>query len=228
MIINVFVIIAYLKPVKYKKKMKFISILLTLGLSTTILFAQESEKKYTHEMGVSAASLNSFGFVYRMGKNNSMWRASLLSISYNDGETKNKVSKLEEYSYGYRIALGKEFRKELHSKVEFRYGADLFYDSQFLKTKQTSIATDQLAFFEENNKIEEQSYGLNLVIGMNYKIKSNIIVGAEFNPYLSLFSSEENGSYEDFVIYNETSNSSDGMDFGFQSDVVLLTVVFRY
>ncbi|MBL4709875.1 MAG: hypothetical protein JKY48_15695 [Flavobacteriales bacterium] len=147
-------------------------------------------------MGVSVASLNSFGFVYRIGKTNSIWRVSLLSLSYTNRDSEDKISKTEESSYGYRIALGKEFRRELHSKFELRYAADVFYQSDFSKVKRTSIATDQASFFEENDKIEDQEYGLNLVIGMNYKIKSNIIVGAEFIPYVSLFSSEQNGWLE--------------------------------
>lgn len=198
-------------------------------IGTLSSFAQGNEQGiFKHEIGISASSLNSFGAVYRFGKNNSMWRASIVSFGISNLDTDTETETGFEKSTNFQIAVGKEFRKELNKNFKLRLGADLFYDYDHYQTNKTAKDKSLTGFYENNDKVTATQYGLKLVLGVNYSINSHLVVGAEINPSLSLYNEKTNGSIDNFIVYEELSSERSGTNIGFFSNFALLTLVYQF
>jgi len=137
-------------------------------------FAQDNLKQ--KEVGFAMSSFNNFGLTYRLGKAKSLWRISAILV--NGGQSSRFIDSLREESFGFGAGfqVGKEFRKNITENFEFRYGIDIgfsFRNSHKLREDDTSRNLDL------DITINNYDPRINLVIGFNYVIKDNYIIGAE-------------------------------------------------
>lgn len=148
-------------------------------------FSQDKQK----EIGVTMTGFDDnrnpiYGFVYRQGTENHLWKVNILGGNINLIQSTSEESEISRNSYTFNLNLGYEWRKNINSFLEFRYGLDLLYSYDYNKVDSKKF------IFEENDKntIHEETeektsgYGMNLVLGVNYVFKSNIVVGIEISP----------------------------------------------
>lgn len=196
-------------------------------LSAAAIAQEASKSKLTQEIGLSASSLEDFGLVYRIGKSvKSFWRVSLLSLNSTTETAETMTSDITSNSRSYTVALGKEFRKELSSGLHLRYGADIFYSYGFNRTQQTATTQDPQQFFETMNKSQTTGVGLNLVFGINYALRENLLLGVEIQPYWERVIDKVDGTVENFMVYEETSKTAEIFDIGFMNNSALVTITF--
>lgn len=154
---------------------KFILPALTCLLLSTSMYAQRKE------LAITFSGLNDFGFSYRFGQDNAVWRINTAFGIFNN--QKDTYDSLEQ-SYAnttIRLALGREWRKPINEKLTFRYGLDISGGYQFRSSETDDMRNSSNSY---SRLSEEQTFnaGANLVLGFNYQFASNIIAGVEFLP----------------------------------------------
>lgn len=201
---------------------KLTSVAIILLLSTTI-FAQEKEKVRVKEVGLTFYNLDGFGITYRVGTEKALWRFNSGYSSGNEVYIGDNVN--SNFSIGANV--GREWRKELASKLDFRYGIDLQY-SFGINSSENANTPDTY-----ERKSTTHFGGLNLVLGFNYEISSSLFVGAELLPFAG-FNYSENKSSEVIIdqfgiVYTiENESSSYTNRFGIQNSSALISIVYQF
>ena len=160
------------------KKTLFFFATFILSLFVT---AQSSNK--VSELGLVFSNADQFGLTYRVGNEHALWRFNALSLggsintipltsTLNSDNTLNSANSL---SFG--ISVGREYRIPINNLVDFRYGADLSYSYSRNYTEENS---DNINNFS-NQTLVNNTPGINLVFGLNFKLKY-LIIGAELKP----------------------------------------------
>jgi hypothetical protein len=198
-------------------------ILLTIA-STCSINAQEKTKQ--KEVGFTFSNLDNFGLSYKFGNSNSVWRINTLLVSGSETKRTDSNRETNSKSIGFTLKFGKEYRKQITEKLEFRYGADL----SFGYNKNENDANDQHLIddlYVTNNNSETVLYrpGANLIIGFNYLVSENIILGAELLPGFNYMSGTTTRTNSNFV---ETETDLSGFDYGLSSSSALLTLAYRF
>ena len=157
-----------------------ISITLILILFFTgFMNAQEAKPEKKHEIGIGISGMNSnFNLMYKFGTERTLCRIKMMHID----------NFLEETNVG--LSIGAEFRKPVSEHVNFIYGLDL-----------------QDAFRYEPELIIN-IFGINAVLGANYRLTKNVLIGAEITPLVGLTAVKPNNSHvweRDF--YYQISNA---------------------
>lgn len=196
------------------KKLIIASLSFLFICTTTI--AQESDKQKVKEVGMTLHSLNNFGFTYRIGNQNSVWRFSSLWLNGRHTKSENFGQTNEQRSIGVSVAVGKEYRKSIKEQLEFRYGAELFGSYQENNYTYSNLITPN---YTANSQIGT-SAGLSFIFGFNYLINSNFLVGLELNPSVSYFRNDYEVNSGDFY--------EDGIDWGLSQNAAALSIIFRF
>jgi hypothetical protein len=119
--------------------------------------AQEVKPERKQEIGIGIYGLDTdFSLAYKFGTETSLWRLKAVLLD----------NFLNETNIGLRIGI--EFRKPIRNHLDFVYGADL---------------SD--AFLSEQD-FDVNIFGINAVIGANYHLTENVLIGAEINPFVGL------------------------------------------
>ncbi|MDH5474264.1 MAG: hypothetical protein OEX22_01085 [Cyclobacteriaceae bacterium] len=204
------------------------TILLSLVLATSVqLFSQQ--KAQQKEVGLAFQSLNGFGLTYKTGTNKSLWRFNTLFVSGGNLSEESDSSSFEDNSLAVGFKFGKEFRKEIFEKLEFRYGTDVSFNyrlSKYENNDRTSIDQD----WKRSRETFES--GINLLVGLNYLISNDFIIGAELMPHLTYIKGNSiqtttfysNGIYDTFDDKKDVS----GVSYGLSNSSVLLTLSYRF
>jgi len=151
-----------------------------------------------------------------------MWRINALLTSGSNQAQKFDNLEVKRSTIRFGLSFGKEFRKPVSDRLELRYGIDLLYSYNKDKNTQTDLTN---TFFETINENYIHQSGVNFVIGFNYLITKNIIIGAELLPGISYFkgtSTEINPST------NETESDLSGLVYGLSNSSALLTLSYRF
>lgn len=187
------------------------------------LMAQGVENQ--KEAGLTFRSLNGFGFTYRTGTNEALWRFSSVFLSGNNqkNESDSLVSEIKDFTFG--LQLGREIRKPLSDNFELRYGLDLA-----LRYSTRSNDFDDLSISDYDRFTEDKLYsaGINLILGINYKISENFIGGVEVSPDIYYQTGKR---YESIYYINDGDEivyDISGFNYGFSSSSVLLSIVYRF
>ena len=200
------------------KKLFFALIALTVSLITN---AQENKQK---EVGLAFRNFDEFGFTFKTGSSNSLWRFNTLLISgYHEEENADsRLTTIENIGFGFK--MGKEFRKSITENLDFRYGADLSF--RYTKSKNE---TDDKSIDNHYRIHERTTYepGINIVLGFNYNINENFIVGGELLPSFSYKTgkSKEKNYYSN---YDEIESDISGFSYGLSNSSVLLTLAYKF
>ena len=184
--------------------------------------AQENVKQ--KEVGVVFSSLNQFGLTYKTGNDKSMWRFNTLFLSGSKMDYTGDNYENSQSTTGFGVKIGKEYRVKTAERLEFRYGADLSFNYSYNK------------YFEENKAQgygrmrEETRYspGVNLVLGLNYLISENLILGAEALPYFTYTFGTSNEQETFPIISGNIERDISGFNYGLSTSSVLLSLVYRF
>jgi len=157
-----------------------ISIALILILTITgSMNAQDAKPEKKHEIGIGTSGLSgSFSMMYKFGTERTLCRIKVMHVD----------NFLEVTNVG--LSIGAEFRKPVSEHVNFVYGIDL-----------------QDAFRYESELIIN-IFGINAVLGANYRLTKNALIGAEITPLVGLTAVKPNNSHvweRDF--YYQISNA---------------------
>ena len=136
--------------------------LFSIVLLISVLTIQAQEKDKVKEVGLTFYNLDGFGLTYRLGNENAVWRFNSLFFGTTDQSGNNSNN---NKSIGLGSSLGREWRKAMTDKLDFRYGVDVFYN--YRKNTADNYLTPEL----ENENIFN-SGGLNLILGFNYEVSS--------------------------------------------------------
>ncbi len=192
--------------------MKKTLLILICIASSYYITAQETTKQ--KEVGLVFNSLNNFGVTYKTGTYKSLWRFTSLFVNGNDfKQTIDTIDNINN-SFGFGLKFGKEFRKNINTNLEFRYGADISFT--YSKSKQNV----------DSRELERVYYtpGFNLVFGLNYVLGENFIIGAELMPEIAYLTGTETRKYNG----EEEKVDISRLSYGFDSSSVLITLAYRF
>ncbi len=187
-------------------------LLIALTLSTFVM-AQEKTTKLK-EVGLTFRNLDQFGFSYKVGTSNELWRFNALSFSGGSGDYEEGDYNKDNKNFDFSFSVGKEYRKLIAKNMEFRYGADLSFGYSYDKGSSVS---------GRERKRKNYSPGINMVLGVNYIINDHIILGAEIMP--SIVYSFNKSTTNDG---EKTTYKDNHFRYGFDSSSVLLSLAYRF
>ncbi len=191
---------------------KTIIILLTLMTS----FAGLSQEK-TREVGVTIASLNNFGFTFRTGTENALWRFNSIIANGSNLKDESINNGYENNYHGFGFSVGREHRKNVSENLELRLGADLsFHYSHY--SNSNSITPEETRY----------SPGVNLVLGFNYLIQENLFIGAEMLPHFRYQTGTRTVLSNDNGVEYHAQSKLSGFSYGLNNNSVLLSVGYRF
>lgn len=199
------------------------ALILMLGLAMSYnLVAQEAAKQ--KEVGIVFSNLDQFGLTYKTGTAKSMWRFTTLFISGSNFTDSNDDMENKQTNLGFGLKIGKEFRKELASNLEFRYGADISFAYSKVKSEYDDITVADV------DRLNEQSLykpGANLMLGLNYKLSENFVIGAELLPGFIYTTGSSINKTTISGVENEVKDDVSGFNFDLTNNSVLLSLVYR-
>jgi len=152
-------------------------ILITAGVVLSIVsYGQQSPKQ--KEVGIGISTWGTFGAFYRVGSSKSLWRFTGLNRYRNLTQFSSPDVQTKYSGFNVTVQAGKEFRKSITDKLDFRFGGDvMFHYSHLTRTVNDMTMTDNDSY----SKARYIGPGINAVVGFNYKIK-RILIGAEALP----------------------------------------------
>ncbi len=151
------------------------SLFAILFLLPTSSYAQEQNT--TKEIGLYTNTLDSYGLIYKFGKENLRYRISFVSINgaetnydENYGNTKSK----NEFGFGTRFGIEKPI--PINESFNFYYGTEL--GASYQKSK----IEDQTG---ESVTRKYQVYSLSFVLGASVRLAERVKLSAEMLPQFS-------------------------------------------
>ena len=200
-------------------------LLLSLFIMTlsTALNAKETDKIRLKEVGLTFYNLDGFGITYRISNEKAVWR---FNTAFSNGN-QSFVQFQTNTNFTFGVNAGREWRKMLSEKLDFRLGFDMQY------IYQSSISKNDLSSPGNDDKSISHTGGVNLVLGFNYAISKSIYLGAEVLPYIRSTNTIYTGSrlYTDqfgnsFLESYEREINNDS--FGLQNNSALVSIIYRF
>jgi hypothetical protein len=197
--------------------------LLLLILIPLAYFSYSQDTAKIMEIGFTTKNLNDFGLTYRFGREKTVWRFNAISTGFDNGTNIENSQNHTWSTLGFGFQFGKEWRTSLTQKFELRYGLDLAYHYDSSKDEYFYISTpEQVDKYTTNN----YSTGINAVLGFNFVFTDNFLVGAEFQPAIT-YTKGKNKIYNSDVL-NPIINESESLSFGFNTDAIRLSLLYRF
>lgn len=200
-------------------------IALIIAALTMSIFVIAQEKTKQNEIGLLFYNLDNFGLSLKTGTNKSLWRFTTLFISGSNTDESADSLVYKSSNIGYGLKVGKEFRNNITDNLEFRFGADISFNYRQSESDYNDKTVDNRDRTQERITYEP---GINLVLGFNYVLRDNFIIGAELLPYFSyntgnsLRKNNYNGNLE------EIDSDISGFRYGFSNSSVLITLAYRF
>jgi hypothetical protein len=204
--------------------------------------AQEvSPKAKVHELGLAIPHLNSSrgGLIYRVGNADALWRFGLYGLNnYQSEDTGSSFvftspSNSSRKGVNVGVRAGREYRKGLSPRVDLRYGAELLYEYTAQSSDQESTRTSAVAgepgrvIFAETESTRH-SPRLGFIVGMNFNILDELVIGIELNPGISYTRTLRSSRSIDGTIDNQLESTSDEIGYGLYENGTLLSLAYRF
>jgi hypothetical protein len=193
-------------------------IILSVGL-----FAQEKIKQT--ETGFAFSNLDNFGLSLKKGSNKFMWRFNTMLCSGQKSDY--LVDSTTQSNFAIGFSLGNEFRKNMNENFEFCFGYDFGYDYQQSKSKHEYNST-----YQPYKKYITNSYNFHFVLGVNYVIKNQIVVGVEILPGVvyqkTKVKTGNDSSSSYYGSYEREYDYSKNLNFGFSNGAARITIAYRF
>lgn len=179
-------------------------------------FTSFAQKKPTiHEVGLSTSSGLDLGFVYKTGKENSVFRIQTLLLNGShlyQTNINNPSMNINSNYNSLAISLGAEFRRNIAEKLFLIYGFDVG-----VKYGRRNINSN--VGVGDNSHV--LSPNVNLVIGVNYVLKEHWVFSVEILPYFQYDHIIQSGS-------NNANFTSNRIAYGLNISNVRLVVAHRF
>lgn len=192
-----------------------------------VLTAQENSKQ--REVGLVFSNFDNFGISYKTGTKRSLWRYNTLIVRGNNNKEDGDFEKITRNNTGFELKFGKEFRRDISDKLEFRFGADLSFRYRDIKYENES-KIDNVVTLKNNRTVYEP--GLNLVLGFNYVVNDNIIIGAEMLPFVRYSTGTSETRERNYSVnsntYIDVDSDISGFSYGLSNSSVMLSVAYRF
>jgi hypothetical protein len=193
--------------------------LLALPLSA---FTQEKPPVRKHEIGLTVSNLNNFGIIYKTGRSNTLFRASLLALNLAENNTWGRaVDSLDKKgsNYGASMQAGFEHRINLVQNLQFLWGIEGGCGYSYNKIKNQS----------KNNTSEISGWAVTpriaFVLGACYTVKESLVISLEISPYFGYLYSKENQSTSNG---NSTVTTQSNFTYGLNSNSARFTIAYRF
>ncbi len=207
---------------------KIVLILLCLSLPYYIM-AQENvtAPKKVKEIGLVFTSLSgNFGFTFKTGNENALWRFTALSLTGNHNKNTFSNNKHTGNSINFGFNVGREYRKPIINKVYLRYGMDLGFNFSYSNsTSKTEVKKGK--DYEVESKNITYSPRVNCLLGVSYLLNDKIIIGAEILPSISYTigsSTQEQKSPNP----NKKEKDFSGFGYGISNNSVTFSISYRF
>jgi hypothetical protein len=193
--------------------------LMALSLIATLQLSAQ-EKPRTQEAGIVFSNLNNFGLTYRIGSEQALWRFNALMVN---GRNFNLYGDSTDYfnsQFATSLSVGREYRRPITEKLSFRYGVDL---SASFRTQRQERDDKTVNNNDLTNSQSIISPGINAVLGFNYSISEELLLGVEMLPYVAydILIAESSG--------NTAQNTSRGeFSYGLSNTSVQLSLVYQF
>lgn len=199
--------------------MKKLYIFITGILLSVTLTAQENTGH--KEIGIVFNSLNNFGVTFKTGSEKAFWRFNTVYLGGSHlKHTRSDTLYSKISTCGMGLGAGREYRTNLAEKIQFRYGADLFFSF----SKYRSLINDELNGNTRIDKDHIYKFGLQFVVGLNYLISENFLAGIEVLPSV-------NYQYEVQKLKTNTIDNKEiikGINYGLSNNSILITLAYRF
>ena len=184
----------------------------TFGLKA---FAQDSTYQFKEtELGVRMSDFNDFGFIYKKGKSQEIYRrirASAFNFSY-IGSTAQ---------IGLQTAIGKEKRSLIGERLQFIQGPELALAISYF-SEGTFTYSASNGFFSGVSEIEVSGGGstffvspaIGYVLGFQYEINDKFLLSLETIPSLQ------------FILFSGIESPI--VNLGFSTQAVAITVAHKF
>lgn len=163
------------------KKVVFVIFLLSL----IALSPQAQNTVNTKELSLLFRNVDQFGLVYKFGKENKFWQIGGMSVIGRYSSNPGLQVDESDHVLGISFMLGREFRKNIASKLNLIYGIDLNLTYFLLRdeSKYKPPIVDQ----DTDIKWIRYSPGLAFSLGANYELSQNFLFGIAMNvPSISI------------------------------------------
>jgi len=193
------------------------------------------------EYGLTFRNVDNFGFIYKRGSENHLFRLSLLSLNnvsqQDNGQFAFHGTTLNSYdnssdrkNFGFGVGVGYEFKAKLSDNFSFVYGPQIGYS--FLKDKyepEVRIIDPTNFITSETSKVNR--FQLSMILGFNYCINDKFSFSAEIYPGYTynkhnfeqrrIIGATDN--YE-FTSVNKTTKQN---SLSFDTSTAMLTISYR-
>ncbi len=181
---------------------KIVLILLCFSLPYYMV-AQENATapKKVKEVGLVFTGLNSnFGFTFKTGNENALWRFTALNLTGN--------------------------RKPILNKVSLRYGMDLGFNFSY-SNETFKNSNNGTTIYETEDKRIIYTPEIKFLLGVSYLLNDKIIVGAEILPEISY---KIGSSTQERKLPNPDKTEKDisGFGYGFSNNSVRFSIAYRF
>lgn len=149
--------------------------------------AQNADSLTINELGISFSGLHQYGLLFRHGHKNALWR---LNVLYLDGTSlKNDLPQAvsrdhnfqdskNEWSFGARALVGREFRKYIKPSLAVKCGIDAsVYYGHLLMEQKTAQSSSSDNVTDNSYAIQQQAFSsttvncsFNPILGMMYEV----------------------------------------------------------
>ena len=201
---------------------KFILVLTAIALIFSLTSQGQTKQR---EVGLVFNSLNNFGLTFRTGTEKGLWRFNTLYLSAGNTIEKSDKTETTTTNNGIEVKFGREWRKNITGNLEFRIGADISFYYNYMKADiddKTSTDADVI------RRATTYTPGINLVLGFNYVILKNFVIGVEMMPN---FRYTTGTSTEKFIYSNnpvEEKSTISGIGYGISNSSVMLNLLYRF
>ncbi|MFP3859729.1 MAG: hypothetical protein ACLFUW_02810 [Bacteroidales bacterium] len=203
--------------------MRKILLIISFVTLSLFVFAQESTKQ--KEIGLAFYNLDNFGLSVKTGTNKSLWRFTTLLVKGSNTEGTADSLVYKESNNGLGLKAGKEFRSKMTDDLQFRFGGDISFDYY-----QSKFDYNDKSIEDRDRKREKKTYklGINLVLGFNYILSDNLVIGAELLPNFGYRSGTE--TRKNYYDNGDAETKSDfsGFNYGLSNKSVMITLAYKF
>jgi len=201
---------------------KFVSLLFVAVFTWPFLSqAQDTPLTRKYEVGITFSGLNNFGVIFKTGRSNTLFRASLvaMNLGINNAWGRDQDSTTQKANtYGVSLQAGFEHRIRLIQNFQFLWGIEGGCGFRYQKTS-TEYASHSASL--SSWSIDPR---ISVLFGVCYSIKEHLVISAELAPSLDYLYGNQKQTTDN--ITHETTQSN--FSFGFNSNSARLTVAYRF
>ncbi len=201
--------------------MKYYSSLILFFLFLNLSFAQDSSKVIHNELRhglefqigslLNLTNFNNYTFSYRYCfNNNSGIRIGLYTnLNKDDYDITQQVDSIfnnpQEYSHNYNFKISVQYLQRIISfnKFSLMWGVGPFISYNKSESESEYLSTTYLNQY--GNKEKTFSYGVDLILGVEYNLSENVILSGEYGLTISKANSDIE-SFQNYIYNNGTPN----------------------